>query len=126
MRYLLWFAAAFYAMEGIIHGLGLPILEHDQIFLPTHDRYIAIMAFTYAALLVLISLDLKKYRTLFWLTMVGILVSMLNAAWIAHLGGYAKFFYTESLDGSLNWMGLVAVVWYVLTVGFYFKEIKKV
>ena len=125
MRLLFWFAAAFYAMEGIIHGLGLPILEHDEIFLPTHDRYIAIMAFTYAAMLVLISLDLKKYRALFWLTMVGILVSMLNAVWIAHLGGYAVSFHTTSLDGSLNGMGIVAVIWYLLTLTVYWKTQKK-
>lgn len=122
MRWLLWFGAAFYFFEAIIHGLGLAILEHDKIFLPTHDRYIAIFALTYAALLILIATDLKKYRHLFVLTMAGICVSIVNAAVIAQNKWYPALFQTTALDNSLSLIGGVAVVWYVAVWLLWWKQ----
>lgn len=122
MRFLLWFGAGFYFFEAIIHGFGLAILEHDKIFLPTHDRYIAIFALTYAALLMLIATDLKKYRHLFILTMAGILVSMVNAAVIAQNQWYPELFQTTALDNDLNLIGAVTVVWYVAAWAFWYRK----
>ena len=113
-RLLLAVGAAFYVFEAIIHWFGLPILEHDKIWLATHDRYIAIFALTYAVLLVLIATDVKKYKELFVVVMVGILVSMLNAALIARGGGYASFG-TGNLDTELTTIGIGAVVWVIAT-----------
>ncbi len=111
-KLLLWLGAAFFFSEFFLHLLGLPILEHDRIFLYTHDRYIALYALTYAFLLVLSSTDLKKYRFLFLATMVGILLGMLNAYWIAHQGGYHVLFPTVSLDEDLSWLGAGFLLWY--------------
>lgn len=122
MKYLLWIGAAFYIFEAIIHALGLPILEHDKIFLPTHDRYIAIFALTYAALLILIATDLKKYRSLFIVTMIGIFVSMMNAVLIARGGWYESQFKTTALDQSLSLIGVGAIVWYLATLFFYYRS----
>lgn len=114
VRTLLGIGAAFYMFEAVIHWFGLPILEHDKIWLSTHDRYIAIFALTYVALLVLIATDVKKYRALFVVTMVGILVSMYNASWIASQGGYATFG-VGNLDRELTTIGIAAIVWVVTT-----------
>ena len=122
MRFLLWFGAAFYFFEAIIHGLGLAILEHDKIFLPTHDRYIAIFALTYAALFILISADIKKYRHLFILTMAGILLSAVNAAVIAQNGWYFELFQTTTLDQNLSFIGVGAIVWYLTTLGLWWRS----
>jgi hypothetical protein len=119
-RYLLWIGAGFFLFEAVIHAIGLPILEHDKIFLPTHDRYIALFALTYAALLVLIATDVKKYRQLFSLTMCGILLGMINAYWISRSGGYASFG-TETLDADLRLLGLFAVAWFAATVWSFYK-----
>lgn len=111
-RTLLWLGALFFLSEFFLHLLGLPVLEHDRIFLYTHDRYIALYALTYASLLVLSSTDLKKYRFLFLATMVGILLGMLNAYWIALQGGYSPLFPTVSLDEDLSWLGAGFLLWY--------------
>lgn len=114
-RALLDIGAVFYLFEAVIHWFGLPVLEHDKIWLPTHDRYIAIFALTYVALLVLVALDPRKYKALFAVMMVGILVSMVNAAMIAQNGGYAAFG-TTNLDAELTTIGIGAVVWFAVTV----------
>ncbi len=115
---MLVIGAGFYIFEAAIHALGLPILEHDKIFLPTHDRYIAIMALTYAALLILVSTNIEKYRTLFAVVMTGIFVSMGNAVLIAHSGGYAAFG-VINLDRSLTLIGFGAAVWFVVTLATF-------
>lgn len=119
---LLWIGAAFFLFEMVIHGLVLPILEYDKIFLPTHDRYIALFALTYAVLLVLITSDWKKYDVLFKLVMVGILLAMANAIYIAYSGGYADYFPVNELDQELSSLGLGVFVWYGLTLIFYYLK----
>lgn len=119
IKILLWLGSLFFFVEAVIHGFGLQVLEHDKIFLPTHDRYIALFALTYAALLILISTDLKKYRDLFFVTMGGILLSMANALLISRTGGYSRFFPVESLDKELGILGAVFVVWYIATWIFW-------
>ena len=114
-RILLWLGALFFLSEFFLHFFGLPLLEHDAIFLYTHDRYIALYALTYAFLLTLCSTDLKKYRFLFLATMVGILLGMCNAYWIAQQGGYGPLFPTVNLDQDLNWLGAGFLLWYALT-----------
>lgn len=121
-RLLLYGGALFYIIEGVFHFFGLPILEHDKIFLPTHDRYIALYAFTYAALLILITTDLMKYRALFVIVMIGILLSMFNGWWIAHTGGYSKYFSVKELDQGVGWIGIGALGWYSLTWLFWILE----
>ncbi len=125
LKVLLWIGAGFYFFEAIIHILGLPILEHDEIFLPTHDRYIALFAVTYAALLILISTNVQKYRQLFWLVMAGILLSLGNAALIARLGGYDKFFQAPELDKQLSIIGIFALIWYFGTWLAWFSVNRK-
>ncbi|MBI1908197.1 hypothetical protein HYS28_02140 [Candidatus Uhrbacteria bacterium] len=114
-RALLAVGASFYTFEAALHGFGLAVLEHDKIFLPTHDRYIAIFALTYAALLVLIASNPTKHRSLFILTMAGILLSMGNAALIAAGGGYASFGVLD-LDADLSAIGIGAIIWFVATI----------
>lgn len=120
----LWIGAAFYLAEAPLHLFGLPILEHDKIFLPTHDRYIAIMAITYGVLLILISTDVKKYQTLFVITMVGILVQAINAAYITTIHGYRNYFQTRHLDRSIGLMGYGFLLWYLLTWLLWLKARK--
>lgn len=113
----------FFLAEFFFHFFGLPILEHDQIFLLTHDRYIALYALTYSFLLALSATDFKKYRFLFGATLFGILIMMLNAYSIAAQGGYHTFFPTVSLDHDLNTLGLGFLIWYVLTfLAWAFKK----
>jgi len=113
-RLLLWIGAIFYLAEAVVHFFGLPILEHDKIFLPTHDRYIAIMALTYGVLLIFISTDVKKYQTLFVITMLGILIQGLNAAYITVTGGYRTYFHAQHLDRAVVLMGYGYLLWYLL------------
>ncbi len=121
-KILLWIGALFFLSEFFLHFFGLAILEHDKIFIPTHDRYIAIFALTYATLLFLVSLDLKKYKTLFYLTMAGILLGMFNALYIAKTGGYT-FFEVVTLDKDLAVIGQWAFIWFPLTwIVYYFKK----
>ena len=122
LRIFLWVGALFFLFEALIHSLGLPILEHNRIFLPTHDRYIALFALTYVALLIFVSTDIKKYKTIFFITMLGILLAILNATWISWSGGYKIFFPVNSLDANLSILGVGAYIWYVLTWIFYFLK----
>jgi len=121
-RIFLWIGAAFFLFEFVLHLFGLPILEHDKIFLLTHDRYIALFALTYAALLLLVSSDVRKYATLFKMTMVGILFAMLIAASISWNGGYVSVFPVENLDKDLSTLGWGFLLWYLLTLYFFFTK----
>lgn len=121
LKILLVIAAVFYAFEAVLHGFGLSVLEHDKIFLPTHDRYIAIFALTYAALAVLIATDVKKYRHLFFVLMAGIALSTANAALIAAGGGYAGFG-TVTLDADLTGIGIGAIIWYLAAALAYWRK----
>ncbi len=121
-KIFLWIGAAFFLFEFVLHLFGLPLLEHDKIFLYTHDRYIALFALTYAVLLILIATDIKKYATLFKVTMVGILFAMLVAASISLSGGYISLFPIESLDKDLSILGWGFLAWYVLTILVYIKK----
>ncbi len=112
LQTLLLIGAAFYLFEFFLHFFGLPILEHDKIFLPTHDRYIALYGLTYAALLILIATDIPKYRHLFIITMLGILLGMLNADYIATHHWYTNTFHAPALDHNLSFIGWAVVVWY--------------
>jgi hypothetical protein len=114
-KIFLWLGSLFFFSEFLLHFFGLPILEHDVIFMITHDRYIAILALTYSVLLFLISTDFKKYKQLFILTMAGLLLMLINAAWIAYHGGYSGFFPVLSLDGDLSVMGIIFYLWYGFT-----------
>jgi len=108
---LLWLGAIFYLFEFFLHFWGLPVLEHDKIFLPTHDRYIALFALTYGASLILISSNLKKYRHLLYLTLTGIFLSFLNGLWISFHGGYAPLFEVAALDQNLSVIGYSVLLW---------------
>lgn len=121
-KILLWIGGAFFAAEAILHVIGLRILEHDKIFIPTHDRYIALFALTYAVLLILISTNLEKYKTLFKLTMLGILLAIINGAVIAYTGGYGRGFPVVTLDAQLGSIGIGAVVWYLATWFVFLKS----
>ena len=124
LRPLLWLSALFYFAEAPLHFFGLPILEHDRIFLPTHDRYIAIMVVTYGVLLILISTNVKKYQALFIITMVGILAQGISAAYIAIIGGYQTYFHTQHLDREIVLMGYGFLLWYPLAWISWFKARK--
>ena len=115
LQLLLAIGAGFFIFEFFLHFFGLPMLDHDKIFLPTHDRYIALYGLTYAALLTLCAIDIKKYRTLFVITMIGILFGMLNAKYIATHHWYTTNFNAPMLDQHLSYIGLLAVVWYIAT-----------
>ena len=122
LKALLWVGAAFFLFEAILHAFGLPVLDHDKIFIPTHDRYIAIFALTEAALLILVSTDAKKYRTVFFVAMSGIALGMLNAFVISRSGGYLSAFSAPDLDGQLAWVGGFPLAWYALVWGLWAKR----
>ncbi len=119
LKGLLWMGAAFFLFEFPLHFFGLEVLEHDKIFLFTHDRYIGLYALTQAFLLILCSSDLKKYRFLLGATLVGLGLAMINAAWIAAEGGYHVLFPTITLDQSLQGLGLAFITWYLATCWLY-------
>jgi hypothetical protein len=113
---LLAIGAAFFAFEFVIHFFGLPILEHDKIFLPTHDRYIALYGLLHAAILLLIASNGEKYRALFVVTMVFVLAGMLNANWIAQNQWYTNNFNAPSLDANLSVIGIISIFWFLATI----------
>lgn len=115
LRILLLIGAAFYFFEFVIHFFGLPILEHDKIFLPTHDRYIALYGLTYASLFVLIATNILKYRQLFIVTMTGVLLGLLNAEYIASQKFYTNLYEAASLDRDLGVIGWLFGFWYAGT-----------
>ena len=118
-KILLLIGSIFFFLEFILHLFGLGILEHDKIFLYTHDRYIALFALTYSVLLFLIYTDIKKYTDLFKLTMIGILLSFINAIFISYQGGYEKLFPVNALDYNLSLLGLLFLVWYLSLIILY-------
>jgi len=122
LKILLYIAALFFLFEAIIHFFAFPILEHDKIFLPTHDRYIAIFALTYAVLFFLSTTDLKRYKTLLQILLCGLFLSLLNAFWIAQTGGYAQAFGTEQLDASLSIIGIITIVWFIFILFLLCKQ----
>ena len=122
---LLWIGALFYLFEFVLHLFGLPILEHDKIFLPTHDRYIALFALTYGVLLLLISSNLNRYKTLFFITRTGIFLSFLSGIWISLQGGYSPLFNVVTLDKDLSVMGYLFLGWFLLLIMityYYYKN----
>ena len=123
LKVLLLIGSFFFLAEFFLHFFGLSILEHDKIFIMTHDRYIAIFALTYSVLLFIIYTNLKKYSLLFKITMIGILFSIINATSIAYNGGYIKFFPVINLDYQLGIIGIFAYSWYILIFIFWFLSI---
>src|SRR5438105_2821733 len=113
LQILLVIGAAFYLFEFFLHFFGLPLLDHDKIFLPTHDRYIALYGLTYAGLLILCAANIQKYRPLFILTMIGILFGMLNAKYISDHHWYTTNFNAPMLDQHLAMIGFASIVWYI-------------
>ncbi len=124
LKYLLWVQALFFFSEFLFHFFGLPILEHDKIFLSTHDRYIALFALILAGILVTIATDIKKYNAIFIVVMVGILFLMINGYVIEHTGGYAKAFSTQTLDRDIQWIGYGSLLWYIVTWWAWWKNKK--
>jgi len=123
LRIFMYFGSLFFFFEFILHLLGLNILEHDKIFLFTHDRYIALFSLTYSSLLILVSTNFEKYKLLFMLTMTGIFLAMINALNISFSGGYITLFPVYSLDNNLKFLGILFFFWYFLTwLLFYFKR----
>ena len=113
---LLFVGAAFFLFETIVHAFGLPVLEHDKIFLFTHDRYIALYAITMAAIMTLTASDLRRYRFLFPIVMASILLGIANAMLIEQLGGYQVLFPpAQQVDGQLSGLGIAVAIWYLCT-----------
>jgi hypothetical protein len=116
LRGLLCVGAVFFLFEAVLHAFGLPILQHDEIFIFTHDRYIALYALTMAAVMILIATDIFRYRSLFVIAMVSILFGVMNAMLITSLGGYEVLFPAAStVDGQLSGLGLGVMLWYGVT-----------
>lgn len=122
---LLWIGVFFFLSEFFFHFFGLPFLEHDKIFIVTHDRYIGIFALTYSILLMLISTNSAKYKLVFFIVMAGILVSGLNAYYISYIGGYKTFFPVVTLDSDLRTLAIGTLFWYPLTWIFWFATKKE-
>lgn len=125
LQILLIIGALFYLSEFFFHFFGITILEHNKIFMPTHDRYIALYGLTYAVLLALVSTDLEKYKTLFLITMAGIFLGYCNAVYISYSGGYDSHFTVSSLDNDLSWLGYSIAAWYIMTGVSWFLYNKK-
>lgn len=118
--------AGFFLFEAVLHAFGLPILEHDEIFLFTHDRYIALYALTMAAVMILAASDIRRHKALFFIIMASILLGILNAMLIARSGGYDVLFpAAQTVDGQLSWLGIGVAIWYLLTLGGFFMRIRK-
>ncbi len=121
VRLLLIVGAGFFLFEAALHLLGLPILQHDKIFLFTHDRYIGIYALTMCAIMSLTAFDIERYRVFFWVIMTSVLLGIGNAMFIARAGGYRVLFPpAQTVDGQLSLLGVGAIVWYLLLLISYF------
>ncbi len=123
--FLLWLGALFYISEFFLHAFALRILEHDKIFLPTHDRYIALFALTYGVLLILVSLNLERYKYLFYVMLIGIFLSFLNGLLISVQGGYAPLFPVAGLDKKLSILGYIFLIWFVTLIITWFLHNKE-
>lgn len=123
---LLVIGALFFMFEAVIHAFGLPILEHDKIFLYTHDRYIAIFVALLAAIMILVACSMYRYRPLFFILMGSLVLVMANAELISRLGGYGVVFpAATTIDGQLSILGMVFLGWYLATWVAFFVESKK-
>lgn len=125
-RLLLVIGAGFFAFETVLHAFGLSILQHDEIFLFTHDRYIALYALTMTTTMILTASDVKRYRVLFGIVMSSIALGIGNAMLIASLGGYDVLFpAAREVDGQLSGLGIGVIIWYVATCLSLGLSIKK-
>ncbi len=124
LKLLLLAGAIFFVIEFFLHYFGLPILEHDKIFINTHDRYIASFALAIGTLAILVITDIKKYRDLFILLMALILVGIISGTVIALEGGYHTLFPVITLDHNLSILGLFFYLWYTLTWIAWIKRTK--
>lgn len=121
-KMLLWIGALFFAAEFFLHFFGIEPLEHDKIFIPTHDRYIAAYALTMAGLAVITSTDFKKYRELFFFTMAMMGLGIMIASIIAFEGGYSPLFPVVTLDDQLSTLGVLFIAWYAVTWISWWKK----
>lgn len=112
--------AIFFLFEAVLHAFGLSILHHDDIFLFTHDRYIAIYAVTMFALMLQIATDVRRNKILFVIVMSSIALGIMNAIWIAKMGGYGVLFPAAvGIDNQLSVLGFGVIAWYLATwLGF--------
>lgn len=126
-KILLLLGALFFLFETVLHAFGVPILQHDKIFLFTHDRYIALYALTMAGIMTLTASDVRKYQHLFVIVMASIALGIANAMLIARTGGYEVLFPPATeVDGQLSGLGIAAIVWYVTVWSAFFYERKRV
>lgn len=105
--------AVFYFFEFVIHFFGLPVLEHDKIFLPTHDRYIALYGLTIGGLLTMLATSHRQDKSLYRFTTFMMLLGGLNAIYISVTHAYGKYFGEYSIDSDLALLGVGVVVWYI-------------
>lgn len=123
--FLLMVGAGFFAFEAVLHAFGLPVLQHDEIFLFTHDRYIALYALTMAALMTLVATDVSRYQAVFVIVMGSVTFGIGNAMLIASLGGYEVLFPAAGqVDGQLSGLGVGVVLWYLAAWGCFLWTIK--
>jgi hypothetical protein len=122
-KILLWIGALFFLAEFFLHFFGMAPLEHDKIFMPTHDRYIAAYALTLSCMSILVSLNLKKYRSFFVLTMMMMFLGLIIGTMIAAEGGYSGLFPVVDLDEKLGGLGSLFILWYLFTCFSYFKNL---
>ncbi len=120
---LLWIGAAFFLGEFFLHFFGLTPLEHDIIFISTHDRYIAAYALTLSLMSVLVSFNLLKYKYFFELTMLMIFLGFVIGTIISLEGGYAGLFPVIDLDQKLGGLGSLFVFWYLFTFFAWLKNL---
>lgn len=122
IKILLWIGAVFFLLEFFLHFFGLEPLEHDKIFISTHDRYIAAYALTLSSLSILVSTNLKKYKELFMLTMAMMLVGLIIGTMIAFEGGYSGLFPVVDLDEQLGGLGTLFIIWYFSTLACWYLK----
>ncbi len=113
-RALLLIMAGFFLFEFLLHFSGLPALQHDKIFLPTHDRYIALYGLVFAGLLTMLATTHRHDKTLYKFTSVMLFLGAANAVYISVTQQYDKYFDVSDLDGQLGWLALAVLIWYIL------------
>jgi len=124
LKLLLLAGATFFIIEFFLHYFGLSILEHDKIFINTHDRYVASFTLAIGTIAILITTDLKKYHDLFILFMALVLVGIISGTIIALEGGYQTLFPVVTLDHNLSILGIGFYLWYILTWIIWLKRVK--
>ncbi len=112
-RTLLIAMAIFFLFEFVIHFFGLPVLEHDKIFLPTHDRYIGLFGLTLGGLLIMLATTHRRDKSLYRFTSWAILLAGVNAVYISATGAYGKNFDVNDIDSSLGLLGVGILIWYI-------------